>query len=569
VVETKVASFLSCPEEVDREREIARSSEAGLVAALMFLHRQSKQVGPLRFSFLARLYIPLYLVHATPGRSLVVSGIGSPTISVRHSTIPSMAEIQSQLRSTTELEQVPSLLENLVRLVGEQEPAPIEIQGALPPLTAEALRRLIVNYGTFRPLESECLDSRLSTKELLDVGTLFRTELARLEWCLSRMERISSLIDEYVGEQLRVIDEKRESISIASQAPDSRVQDQVFEPLSSPVGGFQPSDEATAQLREEKRRISLEAAGVLRRLKDRLAFSVEKLGQLAQRVGESPLDTERILGEVRERLSHLRTTFQEFQGELQQALTQLDTLSSRLEEAERQWLWSRSQGALHQFQPSSTQSFPQYGVQPGPLAMSPTEADAKLSSLIRLREDILACYGRLRETLASSIEELQRQRTEFEALSIPDDGLRGGEPLVRVLVPLFVVKLLEGPGRYGVLPPVKLDRAETGYVVEFFDEYFCKQIMDIIRGEILGNTRFRLRLEQYALDTNWITRIDGVDRFHRGLRILLSHHMVTEEEADELTAFWLGMAKRCPFCGQHTQPGLRYCTNCGRPIHGF
>lgn len=573
MVETRVAAFLSCPKEVDREGELARSPEAGLVAALMFLHRQSQYVGPLRFSFLARLYMPLYLVHAIPGRSLVVSGVGNPSISVRHATIPSMADIQSQLGSTRELRQVPELLENLVRLVEEQEPATIEIRGTLPPRMAEPLRLLITGREPPRPLESECLDSRLPTRELLDVGTLFRTELARLDWCLSRMERISSLIDEYVGEQLSAIDGKRERISVITSlvARDLPISGEEKLHLQARSGGeTRPVDEATAQLMEEKKRISLEAVGLLRRLEERLDFSAEKLRRLAQRIQESPIGTERILEEVRERLTYLRTTSQEFQSALQQAFTQLESLSSQLEEAERQWLWSRSQGAVQKSAPPLTSHLLSHGEeQIGHSALDAAAADAQISELIKLRSIILAHYGELRDRLHSSIETIRKQREKFEAISIPNGELRGGEPLVRVLVPLFVVKLREGPGRYGVLPPVRLERSSTGVSVDFFDEAFCERLRELMRGEILGNPRFRLRLDQYALDANWITRIDGVDRFHRGLRLLISYQMLTEEEADEITAFWLSIVKRCPFCGQHTQPSLHYCTNCGRPIRSF
>ena len=70
---TKVAAFIQGPPEA-MKNGFASTPEADLVSALMYLRGQVQQ--PLPYVYLTRLYLPFFLVHALPGRSLIISGVG-------------------------------------------------------------------------------------------------------------------------------------------------------------------------------------------------------------------------------------------------------------------------------------------------------------------------------------------------------------------------------------------------------------------------------------------------------------------------------------------------------------
>ncbi|MDO8055877.1 MAG: hypothetical protein Q6361_03370, partial [Candidatus Hermodarchaeota archaeon] len=105
---TKVAAFIQGPPEATRNG-FSSTDEADLVSALMYFRNQVKG-GPISLVYFSRVHIPFFLVHALPGRSLIISGVGEPKISVRHSTMPSLTNLREQLREIEQPEQVPRLL---------------------------------------------------------------------------------------------------------------------------------------------------------------------------------------------------------------------------------------------------------------------------------------------------------------------------------------------------------------------------------------------------------------------------------------------------------------------------
>jgi len=114
--------------------------EADLATALLFLQKQIRE--PVSFSYFSKVYLPFYLVHALPGRSLIISGVGEPTISVRHSSIPSLVQMRAELRNIEKIELVPKLLGEFIEGFEKPPSELVVIRNAMLPTMIDTLREL-------------------------------------------------------------------------------------------------------------------------------------------------------------------------------------------------------------------------------------------------------------------------------------------------------------------------------------------------------------------------------------------------------------------------------------------
>lgn len=532
---TKVAAYFRT--DVERPSgEFPYTREADLVAATMFLCSQVP--ASVRFSYVTQLYLPFFFVHALPGRSLLVSGIGNPKVTVRDSSVPSLAEMRAQLRSIEELEQVPSLLADLTRRFETAPTDLIEIRNTMLPMMVEPFNQL-VESALPEPAAEACIASNLSTKELHDVGILFRTERARLDNCLSQMAQAETLFDEFLKEQKRILDARKDRLSRAAslnwEEPPTRPT------LEPPPSRF---DDATKQLEAEKQRISLGLSNRLSSIEQTLSFSADQCRRLLVRIRANPTETERILAELRPRIGQLQTTAAEFNNVLQQVLTEIGNAAAQLEEAERRWLWSRPQPKGQPTMPESSTRFP-VGV-PGysaGLVRSDTAA-AQLQEITALQEAMNTRYNQLQRAMAAVKTTLQQQYARFENISSSADALQGYLPLMQLLVPVFIIKTGDEVGQYAMIPPLRLTSvSSTAYNVEVYDEVLGDQLQQLVRTEIRTNAAFRVRLDQQALATNWITRANSIDHFYRGAQQLMDSYLLTTAGAEELINYWLSIVQ--------------------------
>jgi len=531
---TKVAAYFRS--DVERPSgEFPYTREADLVAATMFLCDQVP--ASVRFSYITQLYLPFFFVHALPGRSLLVSGIGNPKVTVRNSSVPSLAEIRAQLRSIEELEQVPSLLADLTRRFETPSSDLIEIRSTMLPMMVETFNQL-VESALPEPASETCIASNLSTKELHDVGILFRTERARLDNCLSQMAQAETLFEEFFKEQKRILDARKDRLSRAAslnwEEPPTRPD---LEPPPSRV------DEATKQLEAEKQRISLSLSNRISSIEQTLSFSADQCRRLLVRIRANPTETERILAELRPRIGQLQTTATEFTNVLQQVLTEIGNAAAQLEEAERRWLWSRPQPRGQLGMPEPSVRFPGAPEYSAGLVRSDTAA-AQLQESTALQESMTTRHNQLQRAMAALKTMLQQQYARFENISTSADALQGYLPLTQLLVPVFIVKTGDETGQYAMIPPLRLTSiSSTEYNVEVYDEVLGDQLQQLLRTEIRTNAPFRVRLDQQALATNWITRANSIDHFYRGAQQLMDGYLLSTPGAEALINYWLSIVQ--------------------------
>jgi hypothetical protein len=533
VAVTKVAAFFqTSPSSLDTDFQ--HTPEADFAAALLFLREKIK--GPLRISYFSRLYLPFFLVHALPGRSLIISGIGEPKITIRHASVPPLAQLRDLLRSSEELEMVPYLLDQLQEKFKEPPSEFISIRNAMLPTMIDTLRQL-VNPQITEPSEETCIDSRLSTKDIHDVGILFRTERSRLENGLTQLGQAEDLLEEFIEEQLRLLETRRANISAASSLR--------WEAPTTPQPRVQPedSDAPMAQLEAEKQHISQELMRFLGRLEETLSFSSDQIRRLINQIQANLSQTEKHIKEVKTRLTQLQNTSNEFESIIQQTLVDVESSAKQLEEVEQRWLWSRSQ---------TPPSFPSPVQPPFPTGtvsfsspLQPTEKDQMSSEdIANLRTNIVRAHSTIQEAMKALRATIEQQYSRFETIGAPADTLQGYLPLMRLLVPVFVVKVGEVDDRYGIISPLLLRTPfSSNKNIEFYDEVFSDQLQQLMRTEIRTNNAFQLALDEKARINNWITKAFSMDKLQQGAHYLAELGVVSNYDIEHLTSFWEAIIK--------------------------
>ncbi len=548
---TKVASFLHTDAQ-----GLEHTIGTELVAALRLLQRQVPK--NTRFSFISRMYLPFFLVHATPGQSLLISGISSSDKEIRHAAPPTHSEIQTRLRIVHKLENVPEILRGILERIQTKPDESIVLRNVIHPVIVGSLHQL-VNPSLAEPGNEEIADSILSTAEIHDMGSTFRVELTRIEKTMKEIKETLVRIDGYSEEQLRLLDEQRQAQhrSTLGHIP------------STPKETASPGtvvDEATRQLEEEKQQISQKISQILGGLAETLKFSAEQCHRLIDEIRAKPSELERVLGEVKNQLVRLQTTSNEFSNLLQQGLTELDTSFSQLQAAEQRWLWSRSQTSGATPQPAEIPATTSDETPRG--TTDSIETSPELIELDSLRDRIIKCYWELKQAVKSLETTIIQQHQQFAALSTPAVELQGPAPITRVLIPIFLVKLLEGSIRYGVVSPLRINPISSNNpVVEVYDATLNKSLQQLVRSEI-SDPHFSINIDQQALALNALTHADSRAHIEQGTKQFVRTGLLKADEIDGLNSFWSDIAGRCPFCGAQTPLSQRYC-GCGKPIHGY
>ncbi len=526
---TKVAAFIQGPSEAMKDG-FSSTPEADLVTALMFLNKQIRD--PTTFSYFSQVYLPFFLVHALPGRSLIISGVGEPTISVRHSSIPSLVQMRADLRNVERIELVPKLLGEFIQTFETPATELIVIRNAMMPTMIDPLR-VLVDEGIPPPGDEVCLPSRLSSKEIHDVGILFRNERARLDANLSQLSQAERLVDEFVEENIRLLDARRDRMSHgASLRWEARQVES--EPKPSFFG-----DEPTAELDKEKERISSELAEVVSRLANTLGLSTEQCRRLVSSIKAKPTEVEWHIANVKTRLVELENTASVFQLSIQQALTELDEKTEELREARTRYQWDQEQSRLEPGQSSIPPPFPS-GTLVYSESMPPDVAEsAQLSELNMIREAIIKLHAAVKDSLQNLKNRVEKEHRRFEAISAPADTMQGYLPLMQVVIPIFVVKIGQGDGQYGVIPPLKVERVMGAQSkVSLFNEVFGEQLIQLMRTEIRSNRAFQRQLDEIAMRANWVKRPFSSEHLQRGTRQLANYALMTYEMREQLASFW-------------------------------
>ena len=521
---TKVAGFIRGPPEAMRNG-FSSTDEADLVSALMYFRHQVKG-GPVPLVYFSRVYVPFFLVHALPGRSLIISGIGEPKISVRHSTMPSLTNLREQLREIEQPEKVPGLLGKIIQTFEHPPSELIVISNAMLPTMIDSLQQL-VNAGIPPPREEACLRSNLSTKEIHDAGILFRDERARLDGNLALLGQVESLLDDFIEEQLRILDAKRDRIT-----PGASLRWETPSTDESPPPSFFAEDPSDT-LEKEKERISQDLAELIKKLENTLGLSTDQCRRLISQIQAKPTKTEWHLANVKTRLTELEDTASLFQAVIKQAITEIDDKMKQLKEAEEQFEWSQEEPLT---EPSAP--FPS-----GTLIYSDTSNDSlkddQLSELDMVRDATVQLHEELRKTLAHFRLTIEKEYRQFAEISAPADTLQGYLPLMRLVVPVFVVKVGGTEGRYGVIPPLRLQEGtSTDYHVDLFDEVFGEQLVQLMRTEIRSNPSFRQQLDEQARELNWMTKPFSSEHVQRGSRQLANYRLLSYETREEIAQFW-------------------------------
>ena len=521
---TKVAAFIQGPPEAMRDG-FSSTEEADLVSALMYFRNQVK-ASSVPLVYFSRVYVPFFLVHALPGRSLIISGIGEPKISVRHSTIPSLSDLREQLREIEQLEQVPRLLGQVIQTFEHPPSEVVVIRNAMLPTMIETLR-LLVNVGIPPPLEEACLRSNLSTKQIHDAGILFRNERARLDGNLAQLGQVESLFDEFVEEQLQLLDAKRDRM-----APGASLRWETPTTESTTPPTFFTED-PTETLEKEKERISYDLAELIKKLENTLGLSTEQCRRLISQIQTKPANTEWHLANVKTRLTELDNTASLFQAVIKQAISEIDDKMEQLKEAEQQFEWSQEEPLTEPAAP-----FPS-GTLVYSSASEKSPVNDQLSELDMVREATMQLHQELKKTLANLRLTIEKEYRQFATISAPADTLQGYLPLMRLVVPVFVIKVGGSEGRYGVIPPLKLQEGtSTEYHVNLFDEVFGEQLIQIMRTEIRTNTSFRQQLDEQAREINWLTKPFSSEHVQRGSRQLANYRLLSYETREDIAQFW-------------------------------
>ncbi len=530
---TKVAAFIQGPPDA-MKNGLSSTPEADLASALIHLQNQVKE--PLPYDYFACVYLPFFLVHALPGRSLIISGVGEPTISVRHTSIPSLLTIRAEMRSIEKVELVPKILGEFIQVYDKPPFDLIVIRNAMLPTMIETLR-ILIDTSIAPPREEVCLQPRLSTKEIHDIGILFRNERARLDANLAQLSQGETLIDEFVEEQLQLLDAKRDRMSHGASL---RWETASFE--SEPPPSFF-ADEPTKELNHEKERISHELTTLISKLEKTLGLSTEQCRRLINQIQTKPKEIKWHLANVKTRLVELQNTANTFQHSIQQALVEIEEKMADLRKTEQRLPWSPQQPWM-QTVPSPPRPFPT-----GTLVYSDTapaeSTTTKLTELEMIREAIVKLHAEFREIIKKLKNKIELEHKRFETISAPADPLQGYLPLMRLVVPIFVLKIGKGEGRYGVIPPLRIERGTTSQCqIKFFDDVFGEQLIQLMRSEIRSSVLFQEKLDELAKGANWITRPYSKENVQRGTRQLANYGLLTYETREQVANYWSSILSR-------------------------
>ncbi len=518
---TKVAAFFrsALKEEPEArwvwERGKEKSgltSESALAAAVTYLRMQARS--SLRLNYISQLYLPLYLVRVHAEKSLLISGVGNTSTTIKNVTVLPPDAFENLLSHADEVQQVPTLITNLEKLVKNIDPTSITIPNLLKPTMIEPLRRLI-EPSLSQPSTKCLIEPVVDINAAISIGLLMRDEISRLEHSHEHLMHMMDAINRYIEGQLNYINEERLKIH----------QDTAAE---------------------------LGMAQLLNQLEGILKFATKQCRQFIVQMDASPTKTDLIFREDNEDLIQPQILAHDFRQTLQQTSIELDVAFSQLEEAERRWLSIYEQEQIaHQQNGVISYPLEHRSLTSSRKGMT-MEADSRLGILVSLRERILGSYPALVQTLHDISTKLDKQFNRFMEITAKTNDLLGEHPLIRILVPIFVVKT-NNPTKYAIIPPLKLLRPSSAihwrrsksvppvkaFNVRLFDENFCGALQELLRSEMITKPQFKNRLDQLGLRNNMLKHKKRIDQFLQGIQQLSIRGFLTTNLIDDLTQFWI------------------------------
>ncbi len=164
---------------------------------------------------------------------------------------------------------------------------------------------------------------------------------------------------------------------------------------------------------------------------------------------------------------------------------------------------------------------------------------SQLSELDMIREATIKLHAELKEIIKNLKNKVEQEHRRFEAISAPADTLQGYLPLMQLAIPVFVVKIGQGEGRYGVIPPLLVEEEIAGeYQMKMFDEVFGEQLIQLLRTEIRTNPLFRQNLDNIAQTNNWVRRPFSAEHVQRGTRQLANYNLLSYQTREQISTFW-------------------------------
>jgi hypothetical protein len=293
-------------------------------------------------------------------------------------------------------------------------------------------------------------------------------------------------------------------------------------------------------------------AQLLTHLEGILKFATKQCRQFILQMDASPTKTDLIFQENPEDLIQPKILAHDFRQSLQQTSIELDVAFSQLEEAERRWLSIYEQEKMGLQQNVLMNPTPEYSLPHSPRKRAPIQAESQLSLLVSLRERILGSYPALIQTLHDISSKLEKQYKRLIDISANTDNVLGEDPVVELLVPIFVIKTLN-PVHYAIIPPLKLLSPTDpihwkgtkaippvkAFNVQLFDYAFCITLQNLLRSEMITKPKFRESLDNQALRNNKLEHKKRIDYFLQGVQELSLRGLMSTHLADDLTQFWL------------------------------
>lgn len=521
MTETKVAAFFRSAMKGEPEtswvwekgkEKTGFTSESNLVAAVTYLRMQARST--LRLSYISQLYLPIYLIRVNPEHRLIISSVGNSSVTLKNITVLPPEAFENLLTHVEEAQQVPSLIVNLEKLVKNLDPTSITLPNVLKPTTLEPIIRLI-DSSMSKPSKKRCIKTTFNEKAALALEALVRGEISRLNLCHEHLMHMMDAINQYIERQLQYINEERLKIHQNTAA-------------------------------------ELGMAQLLNHLEGILKFATKQCRQFILQMDATPTKTDLIFQENPEDLIQPKILAHDFRQSLQQTSIELDVAFSQLEEAERRWLSIYEEEKMGLQQNALMNPTPEYSLPHSPRKSAPVQAESQLSILVSLRERILGSYPALIRTLHDISSKLEKQYKRLIDISAITDNVFGEDPVVKLLVPIFVIKTLN-PTRYAIIPPLKLLRPTDpiqwkgtksvppvkAFNVQLFDNDFCISLQNLIRSEMITKPKFRESLEKQALRNNKLQHKKRIDYFLQGIQELSLHGFMSTHLADDLTQFWL------------------------------
>ncbi|MFX1566701.1 MAG: hypothetical protein ACFFCH_11995 [Promethearchaeota archaeon] len=488
------------------------TSEADLVAAVTYLRMQTR--APIRLAYISKLYVPIYLVGINDTHSLIISGVGKSSTRIKNVTVLPPEAFENLLSHVDKVQQVPSLIANLDKLVKNLYPTSLTLPNVLKSSMIEPIRSLI-DPSLSSPSKRLRLETEIDMKAAMELGASVRNEIQRLEESQKHLMHMLDAINQYIEGQLQYINEERLKIHQHTAA-------------------------------------ELGMAQLLNRLENILKFATTQCRQFIIQMDASPTKTDMIFQENPSDLIQPRILAQDFRKSLQQTSIELDVAFSQLEEAERRWLSIHEQEQQGLQQNVIMSSAPEFSSLQVSKSSPNVGMDSQLSLLVSLRERILGSYPALIQTLHEISSTLETQFNRFMEITAKTDDLRGTHPVVEILIPVYVVKSLN-PTRYGVIPPLKFLRPKSpihwkhiknvppvkAFNVDLYNDAFCGTLQDLIRSEVKRNTAFQEGLDKQAFRNNKLKHKKRIDRFLQGVQELSLCGLLSTHLADDITRFWM------------------------------